>query len=63
MSLRKAINEFCKMCVYDPKSGHGTWRQQTEGCTSPDCPLFPVRPKTTKPRAISAKSKGNEEKV
>jgi len=46
MSLRKAINEMCKWCIYDPKSGLGTWRQQVEGCTSPECPLFSKRPKS-----------------
>ena len=43
-SLRKAINEKCKDCIYDPLSGLGTWRQQVECCTSHDCPLYPVRP-------------------
>lgn len=47
MSLRKAINDKCKECIHDPLSGLGTWRQQTEGCTSKDCPLWPVRPVTT----------------
>lgn len=45
MSLRAAINAKCKDCIYDPKSGHGTWRQQVEGCTVSRCPLFPVRPR------------------
>lgn len=48
MSLRKAINEKCKECIYDPDGGRGTWRQQVEACTAPWCPLFKVRPKTTK---------------
>ena len=42
-SLRKAINEKCKDCIYDPLAG-GTWLKQVELCTMPDCPLFPVRP-------------------
>ena len=46
MSLRKAINEKCKDCIYDPKAG-GTWRQQVEECTCMDCPLYPVRPVST----------------
>ena len=45
MSLRTAINDYCKGCIYDPFSGLGTWRQQVEGCTSPDCELYDVRPK------------------
>lgn len=48
MSLRKAINDKCRDCIYDPKSGFGTWRQQVEGCTSRNCPLYPVRPKATR---------------
>ena len=48
-SLRAAINAMCKECIYDPRE-KGAWRMQVEGCTSPNCPLFPVRP-------LSAKSK------
>jgi hypothetical protein len=44
MSLRKAINDKCIECIYDPIGGPGTWRQQVEECTSKSCPLFPVRP-------------------
>jgi hypothetical protein len=44
-SLRKAINDKCKECIYDPLPGNGTWRQQVSECTSPRCPLFLVRPK------------------
>jgi hypothetical protein len=29
-SMRKAINDFCKECSYDPFSAQGTWRQQVE---------------------------------
>ena len=46
MSLRNAINEKCKDCIYDPQSGLGNWRQQVDGCPSTDCPLFPVRPRS-----------------
>lgn len=52
-SLRKAINEKCKDCIYDPLSGLGTWKQQTEGCPDESCSLWPVRPKS------SAKSQTN----
>ena len=44
MSLRKAINEMCKECIYDPLAGLGNWRQQVSACTMPRCPLYPVRP-------------------
>lgn len=47
MSLRKAINEKCRECIYDPIAGRGTWRQQTEACTSLRCPLFLVRPRSS----------------
>lgn len=43
MSLRKAINDKCKECIYDPKRA-GTWRKQIEDCTNFKCPLSPVRP-------------------
>lgn len=43
-SLRKCINEKCRECIYDPLGGNGSWRQQVTACTSPDCPLFAVRP-------------------
>lgn len=44
MSLRGAINTMCKACIYDPVAGTGTWRQQTQACTSIKCALWPVRP-------------------
>jgi len=50
MSLRAAINAKCKDCIYDPKSGLGTWRQQVEGCTSRNCPLWPHRPTSSSSR-------------
>jgi hypothetical protein len=43
-SMRKAVDAMCKGCIYDPLSGLGTWRQQTEGCTSTECPLYELRP-------------------
>lgn len=43
-SLRKAVNAFCRSCIYDPLSGLGTWRQQVAGCQCADCPLYGVRP-------------------
>lgn len=43
-SMRAAINAKCKDCIYDPKSGLGTWREQVELCGSTGCPLYPVRP-------------------
>ena len=44
MSRTKAINDMCKMCIYDHKSP-GTWREQVEACTSVNsCPLWQYRP-------------------
>ena len=44
-SMRKAINDMCKSCIFDGSS-EGTWRKQVEDCTSPNCPLYPLRPIT-----------------
>jgi len=41
-SLRKAINDMCAQCIYDPK-GAGPEVVQIELCTSYDCALWPVR--------------------
>lgn len=44
MSLRKAIDQKCAECIYDPLGGKGSWREQVGECTDLACPLFPVRP-------------------
>lgn len=52
IGLRKAINEKCKDCIYDPQ-GKGTWKYQTENCPDSQCPLFEVRPRYSgKPRPL-----------
>lgn len=43
VSLRAVIDAKCKECIYDPGSGGGGWREQVGACTSPLCPLYPVR--------------------
>lgn len=43
-SLRQAINAKCAECIYDPLAGGGSRLQQITSCTSPNCPLFDVRP-------------------
>lgn len=48
MSLRKAINQKCKDCIYDPIAP-GTWRQQVALCTAKSCPLWGVRAKPASP--------------
>ena len=44
-SYKKAVEAFCKSCIYDPKEPGG-WREQVTACTSPECPLYDVRPTT-----------------
>jgi|TARA_R110002096_G_C14605202_1_gene723000 hypothetical protein len=44
-SLRRAINDKCKDCIYDPVED-GTWLKQVENCEIPTCPLWRVRPVT-----------------
>jgi len=43
-SLRNAVDAKCRDCIYDEKSGLGTWREQIARCTCVDCPLWPIRP-------------------
>lgn len=50
MGLRRQVNLKCKECIYDPISGRGTWRQQVEACTATSCPLWDVRPTSSKSR-------------
>ena len=42
-SLRAAVNDKCKQCIYDPKA-RGYWRKQVSDCTIRTCPLWNVRP-------------------
>jgi len=55
-SMRGAINAFCRYCIYDPNGGNGTWREQVSACTSPDCPLYDFRPKTSAKGAVKSGS-------
>jgi len=53
LSLRGAINDACKDCIYDDQDkGAGNWRQQVEACTVTKCPLYPVRP-ISKPKKVT----------
>ena len=62
MSLRKAINDKCKECIYDESPGSGgTWRQQVEACTSYSCPLYPVRPVSEGKKEIKVKEVAENE--
>ena len=42
-SLRAAINDKCKGCIFDP-SAAGRWREQVGACESGNCALHSVRP-------------------
>lgn len=46
VSLRNAINAMCRSCIYDPGNGNGKWREQVTACTSSNCPLHPIRPRS-----------------
>jgi hypothetical protein len=50
LSLRAAINAKCKECIHDPYGGMGQWRESVEQCSSSNCPLHPVRPRSTSQR-------------
>ena len=53
MSLRQAINNKCKECIYDSEQP-GSWRQQVVKCTSISCPLYQFRPKPlSSPRHVA----------
>jgi hypothetical protein len=54
MSLRKAINDKCKDCIYDPLAGTGNWRKQVHSCIDTACPLHPYWPMSV-PRQKQAK--------
>jgi len=44
-SLRQAVNWMCKDCIYDSHEV-GTWKHQTQACTTKSCPLWYFRPKS-----------------
>lgn len=58
-SLRKAVNDKCKECIYDQFAGIGNWRQQVEACTATTCPLYPVRP-VSKPKTAKTGDSEND---
>jgi hypothetical protein len=51
MTRQRAISTKCKDCIHDPLEP-GTWVAQVEACTTPDCALFPYRPKTQRTRQL-----------
>jgi len=44
-SLKRAIENKCKDCIYD-ESVKGSWRHQVEACSDKTCGLWEVRPVT-----------------
>ena len=44
-SLRQAINDNCRTCIFDSAAA-GTWRQQVTLCSVTSCHIYPVRPVT-----------------
>lgn len=42
LSRAKAVNQYCKDCIYDPSNG-GNWKQQAEACSVIKCALYPIR--------------------
>jgi hypothetical protein len=57
MSLRKAIDEKCKDCIYD-KGAPGTWRQQVAACTITSCSLHEYRPMMVPAKKAGFETKG-----
>lgn len=47
MSLRKAINDKCRDCIYN-QSNLGNFRQQVSMCPQIECSLWVVRPVSQK---------------
>ena len=45
--LRARVNAHCVSCIYDPYSS-GTWRKQVEECEVKGCPLYSVRPRSSR---------------
>lgn len=61
MSRTKAINDYCKGCIYDSKAP-GTWREQVEACTSEGrCALWPYRPVSVSTVNIKRKIKAADD--
>ena len=54
LTRKQAINAHCRECIYDPKNGTGTWRQQVEACTVTKCPLYEWRPISFKQKELPA---------
>jgi len=50
-NYKQAVWDKCKECIYDPGySKLRGWKEQVTECSSPTCPLYPVRPRANKKR-------------
>lgn len=56
-SLRAAIDAMCKSCIHDPFAGNGAWREQVEACSSSNCPLHTVRPRSKAVRILGTSAR------
>lgn len=45
-SYKSLLEAKCIECLFE-EGAKGNWRKQVEDCTSPGCPLFARRPKST----------------
>lgn len=55
-SRKKAIDNHCRLCIFDRYGGNGTWREQVENCSNSACGLYTHRPCTTKTTQAASKS-------
>jgi hypothetical protein len=60
--LRRAVDDYCKACTYDPLAG-GTWRQQVTLCPSSECSLYPIRPVSQDAKHLLDAASGNHQSV
>ena len=60
MSLRKAINDMCRTCIYD-EYAPGRWIEQVSACTVTKCALYPVRPTTNGAKMATFKEVAHED--
>ena len=59
MSLRNAINQKCKDCIFDEEV-EGGWIQQVSQCELTDCSLWEHRPKPRRTSSQSPKMTSNQ---
>lgn len=55
-TLKQAVKEHCRWCVYDPLAG-GNFLEQIEACQITICALYEHRPLTGKTKALLKEKK------